>query len=302
MAAQHPKPAPWLLPGGTDITSLVNSVLASVASPNTRRSYAKGIRDLLDFAEVRPVSRIMLLEWRAAMKAAGRASSTINSRIFAARALIHEAHVSGAIDASQAFDLLRVGGLPNRGSRTGNWLTEAQVHKLLGVPDRAKLAGKRDYCILAVLVGCGLRRDELAALKVEHIQRRADRWVILNLVSKGGRVRTVGIQAWVKEAIDEWTAAGKIRAGRLLRKTTLAPDGLSSQTIWHIVRRAALKIGVTHFGPHDLRRTCAKHCYDRGADIKQIQLMLGHADIRTTALYLGTELDFAHAPNDLLAY
>jgi integrase len=151
-------------------------------------------------------------------------------------------------------------------------------------------------------VGCALRRDELATLNVEKIQRRAGHWVIADLVSKGGRVRTVEVQAWVKLAIDAWMGAAKIRAGRLIRRTTLAPSGLSSQAIWKIVHKAAAKIGVAHFGPHDLRRTCAKHCRTHGADIEQIQLMLGHADIRTTALYLGTELDLEHTPNGKLAY
>jgi integrase len=302
MAATHPNPAPWLLPPGSQTTALVNLVLASVPSPNTRQSYAKGIADLLAFAEGRPITRIMLLEWRAAMKARGSSASTVNLRISAARALVREAQGSGVIDVAKAYDLLRVGGLPRRGSRAGNWLTEDQIRKLLDVHDRATLRGKRNYCVMAMLIGCALRRDELTTLNVERIQRRAGRWVILDLVSKGGRVRTVGIQPWVKLAIDAWTGAAKIRAGRLIRQTTLAPGGVCAATIWDIVREAAARIGVPHFGPHDLRRTCAKHCRARGADIEQIQLMLGHADIRTTARYLGTELDLEHTPNDLLTY
>lgn len=302
MSLSLSKPAPWLLTEGPQAAILANLVLASVPSPNTRQSYAKGIADLLAFAEGEPITRIRLLEWRGAMKTAGRSASTVNLRISAARALIREAHGSGAIDAGQAFDLLRVGGLPHRGSRAGNWLTDSQVQKLLAVPDRSTLRGKRNYCILAMLVGCALRRDELVTLSFENIQKRAGRWVIPDLVSKGGRVRTVGIQPWVKLAIDAWAGAAKIRAGRLIRRTTLAPEGLSPQGIWDIVHKTAAKIGVNHFGPHDLRRTCAKHCRARGADIEQIQLMLGHADIRTTMRYLGTELDLAHTPNDLLAY
>jgi integrase len=302
MASAHAKPSPWLLQGDARATSLVNLVLASVPSPNTRQSYAKGIADLLAFAEGRPVTRIMLLEWRASMEAAGSSSSTVNLRISAARALIREAQSSGAIDAQQAFDLLRVGGLPRRGSRAGNWLTEAQVRKLLAVPDRTTLRGKRNYCILAILVGCALREAELLRLNVEDIQRRAGRWVIPDLVGKGGRVRTVGVPLWVKQAIDEWAATAKIRAGRLIRQTTLAPGGVCAETIWHIVHEAAAKIGIPRLAPHDLRRTCAKHCRARGADIEQVQFMLGHADVRTTQRYLGTGLDLEHTPNDLLAY
>ena len=301
MASPQCKPAPWLLSPGSSATSLVNLVLASVPAPNTRRCYAKGIADLRAFVGDRPVTRILVLEWRAFMKASGLSASTVNLRISAARALVREAQASGAIDAAQAFDLLRVGGLPRRGSRTGNWLSAEQVDALLAVPDRKTLRGKRDYCVLAMLVGCALREAELATLNVEDIQRRAGRWVVLNLESKG-RVRTVGIQPWVKQAIDGWSGAAKIRTGRLIRKTTLAPGGVCSTTLWDIVSRAAAKIGVVHFGPHDLRRTCAKHCRENGSAIEQIQAMLGHADIRTTARYLGTEVDLAHTPNDLLPY
>jgi integrase len=302
MASPHPKPAPWLLTAGTSTASLVNLVLASVPSPNTRRSYAKGIADLLAFADGRPITRVLLLEWRAAMKAAGRSASTVNLRINSARALVREALGSGAVDAAQAFDLLRVGNLLVRGVRVGNWLTETQVDELLAVPDRTTLRGKRNYCILAVLVGCALREEELLTLKLEDIQSRAGRWVILNLMSKGGRVRTVAVQPWVKQAIDAWASAAKIRDGRLIRQTTLAPGGVSSATIWNIVRAAAAKIGVANFGPHDLRRTCAKLCHTRGANIEQVQRMLGHADIRTTARYLGTEQDLVNAPNDRLVF
>jgi integrase len=302
MPTTQTKPAPWLLPEGARATSLTNLVLAAVPSPNTRQSYARGIADLLAFADGEPITRIMLLEWRGSMKAAGSSASTVNLRISAARALIREAQASGAIDAQQATDLLRVGGLPRRGSRAGNWLTEAQVRRLLAVPDRKTLRGLRNYCILAMLVGCALRRDELATLNVADVQRRAGRWVLPDLVSKGGRVRTVGVQAWVKQAIDAWLAAAKIREGRLIRQTTLGPAGLTAQTIWHIVHQTAAGIGIPRFGPHDLRRTCAKLCRARGADIEQIQFMLGHADVRTTQRYLGTDLNLEHTPNDLLVY
>ncbi len=302
MPTATPKPAPWLLSGDPETTALVNLVLASASSPNTRRSYATSIEVLRAFADEEPITRIKLLEWRAAMTANGSSASTVNLRFSAARALIRAAQHSGVLDAAQAFELLQAERLPIRGVRVGNWLSEAQVGKLLAVPDRKVLRGKRDYCILALLVGCALRVAELVALKAEDIQRRADRWVILDLESKGGRVRTVGIPTWVKEAIDAWTAAAKIRHGLLIRKTTLAPDGVCTETIWYIVQEAGGKIGVPRFSPHDLRRTCAKHCYARGADLKQIQLMLGHEDIRTTAIYLGVEQNLEHAPNDLLAY
>jgi integrase len=76
---------------------------------------------------------------------------------------------------------------------------------------------KRDYCILALFVGCALRRRELATLNLVDLQQREGRWVISDLRVKGGRVGTVAIPMWVKQGIEAWTAAAKLESGRLLR-------------------------------------------------------------------------------------
>ena len=78
--------------------------------------------------------------------------------------------------------------------------------------------GKRDRAILAVLVGCALRRSELAALQCAHIQQRDGRWVFIDLVGKGKRIRTVPIPPFVKVAVDDWTAAAGLSEGPLFRR------------------------------------------------------------------------------------
>jgi integrase len=88
---------------------------------------------------------------------------------------------------------------------------------LLAVPDRSTLKGKRDYVILALLVGCALWRNELAELDVETIQQREGRWVLADLEGKGRRIRTVAIPIWVKQGINAWMTAASIEDGRLLR-------------------------------------------------------------------------------------
>lgn len=297
MATSRTKPATGLLSRGTIPTSLVDLVLASVPSPHTRRSYAKGIADLYAFAAGRPVTLMLLLEWRTAM-AATLATSTVNLRITAVRKLIAEARRAGNLSADEAMDLLEIDGLPSRGVRTGNWLTVDQLRRLLSVPSGKHLRSRRNYCILAVLAGCAIRLDELARLDIETIQQRDGRWVLADLIGKGGRVRTVAIPGWVKSAIDAWTKAAKITEGRLIRQLTLKPEGLSAEGIRDIVQKAAQKIGAGKVSPHDLRRTCARLCRENGASIEQIQEMLGHADINTTQRYLGTVQDLRNAPND----
>lgn len=214
------------------------------------------------------------------------------------RSLIEEALRARVIPPDVAAELQRVEGLPRRGSRVGNWLTAEEARKLLAVPNRATAAGKRNYCVLAVLLGCALRRYELAGLDVVTIQRREGRWVLADLEGKGGRVRTIAIPSWVHDAIVAWRQEANITEGRLIRRLNGNPAGLSVDRIWEIVATAGAKAGVGTLGPHDLRRTCAKLARKRGGALEQIQLMLGHTSIETTMRYLGTEQDLERAVND----
>src|SRR5271166_1341483 len=79
------------------------------------------------------------------------------------------------------------------------------------------LRSLRDLAMVAVLLGCGLRRAELSALEVEDLQIRQGHWAIVDLVGKGGHVRTVPMPIWVKEAVDRWMDAAKISGGRVFR-------------------------------------------------------------------------------------
>jgi integrase len=183
-------------------------------------------------------------------------------------------------------------------------LAREQAKELLAVPDRSTLKGKRDYVILALLVGCALRRQELASLNIEAIQLREGRWVIIDLRGKGGRIRTVAVPIWVKQGIDVWMAAARIEKGRLLRPLSksdkIVGDELGDWAIWSVVEQSSKQIGIEHFGAHDLRRTCAKLCRKSGGDLEQIKFLLGHSSIQTTERYLGSDQEIAIAVNDSL--
>jgi integrase len=218
--------------------------------------------------------------------------------------LIGEAHRNGIIGAEEAANLSGVPNLSQKGTRVGNWLTRDQSKELLTVPDRTTIKGRRDYCILALLVGCALRRRELSTLALEDIQLREGRWLIVDLVGKGGRVRTVAIPVWVKQAITAWQTAAKIEKGRLLRPLSksgrILGEELGDWAIWSVVEASAKEIGIEHFGAHDLRRTCAKLCRKNGGDLEQIKFLLGHSSIQTTERYLGSEQEIVVAVNDNL--
>ena len=274
-------------------------VLDSVTSAHSRRNYAKALDLLFALAAGRPLTRALLMEYRTSME--GLAPSTVNVRLSAIRKLVTEARKNGMLSAEEASNLTDIPNIRQKGTRMGNWLTREQAKELLAVPDRSTLKGKRDYAILALLVGCALRRRELASLTIEDIQMRENRWVIVDLRGKGGRIRTVAIPVWVKNGINAWQAAAKIEEGPLLRSLNKAGkvgESLSDWAIWAVVTESAKQIGIERFGAHDLRRTCAKLCRKAGGDLEQIKFLLGHSSIQTTERYLGSEQEIAVAVND----
>jgi integrase len=155
-----------------------------------------------------------------------------------------------------------VKGVRRLGVRVGNWLTAEEGTRLLAVAERGSLRGKRNYAILARLIGCELRRGELLALRVGTIQLREEHWVIADLLGKAGHIRTVPIPAWVKAAIDEWKQASKVTEGALFRSINKAGrvwgNGMTAKVVWEIVRDAACRAGIEKLAPHDLRRTCVR--------------------------------------------
>jgi hypothetical protein len=130
--------------------------------------------------------------------------------------------------------------------------------------------------MLALLLGCGLRRSELVHLTMEHLQQREEHWAIIDLVGKGGHVRTVPIPAWVKEAIDNWCTTGNIKTGKLFRcvnKTgSIWGRGISEKVVWCMVRECAAKAKLDKLAPHDLRRTCARLCHEAREVIEPCQI------------------------------
>ena len=283
-------------------TILRRMVLDSVPSIHSKRNYAKALDDLFAFCASRPLSRALLMEYRTTMD--HLSPSTINVRMSAIRKLVGEARRNGMIGLEEAANLSDVPNVRQKGTRLGNWLTREQAKELLAVPDRSTLKGKRDYVIIALLVGCALRRQELASLNIEAIQLREGRWVIIDLRGKGDRIRTVAVPTWVKQGIDVWMAAARIEKGRLLRPLSksgkIVGDELGDWAIWSVVEQSSKQIGIEHFGAHDLRRTCAKLCRKNGGDLEQIKFLLGHSSIQTTERYLGSEQEIAIAVNDNL--
>jgi site-specific recombinase XerD len=181
-------------------------------------------------------------------------------------------------------------------------LTAEEARALWQIPNAHSLKGKRDRAILAVLLGCGLRRGELIDLTSDHIQRREDHWAIVDLIGKAGHVRTVPMPGWVKRTIDEWLNAADIRQGKLFRcvsrKCTVWGTEITEKVVWHVVKEYAKTLGVSKLAPHDLRRSCARLCHSAGGELEQIQFLLGHVSVQTTEKYLGCKQRLREAVND----
>jgi site-specific recombinase XerD len=222
----------------------------------------------------------------------------------AVRRLAFEAADSGLLSPELAAGIYRVKGVRKLGCRLGNWLTAGEASALWQLPDGRTLAGKRNRAILAILLGCGLRRRELAALTLEKLQRREDRWAIVDLIGKGRHTRTVPVPSWVKETIDAWLTAAVIEGGPLFRCVCRAGKlwghGISEKTVWHVVKKAAVSMNLPGLAPHDLRRTCARLCHDSGGELEQIQFLLGHVSVQTTERYIGCKQHLRVAVNDKL--
>ncbi|HLZ93347.1 MAG TPA: tyrosine-type recombinase/integrase, partial [Candidatus Acidoferrum sp.] len=139
--------------------------------------------------------------WRVALEARGLGSVSINVRITAVRKLAVEAADNGLLAPELAAGISRVKGAKSKGVRVGNWLSLRQAQAIINAPDTATKKGLRDRAMLAILLGCGLRRSEVAALTLGHIQQRDNRWCIVDLVGKHGRVRTIPMPTWVKGAV-----------------------------------------------------------------------------------------------------
>jgi integrase len=282
-------------------------VLDSVSSGHSRRAYAFALKEFFDWYRVEPrgpFRKAVVQEYRAHLEAQGLAPSTVNVRLAAVRKLAAEAADNGLLAPELAAGIAKVKGAKRRGVRAGNWLEQSQARELLRAPSGQSPKAVRDRAILALLLGCALRRAELVRLQVEDLQQRAGRWVIPDLVGKGKRVRTVPVPAWVKQLLDDWLRVSGIPSGPLLRPVNKAgavgQKGLTENAVWWIVREYAGELELGQLAPHDLRRTCARLCRESGGALEQIQLLLGHASIQTTMDYLGTKQNLTEAVNDRL--
>jgi len=257
----------------SDLEHTKTAVLNSLRSVSGQRTYDHAIREFVAWYCSEPrlaFNRTVVLRYRLHLEQRRYAPATINLRLAAIRRVAYEASDAGLLSADAPATLRTV----------------------------------RDQAMLALLVGCGLRRAELLDLQLGSLQQREEHWVIADLVGKAGRIRTVPVPAWVKTRVDQWTQAAGLQHGtvfRAINKTgRVWGTGMTPEVVWDLVRTAAQRTGIGQLAPHDLRRTCARLCYVSGGELEQIQFLLGHVSIQTPERYLGCKQKLRVAVNDHL--
>jgi len=290
-----------------DLEQSKSAVLNSLTSPSSQRSYDHAIREFINWYCSEPrlaFNKTVVTRYRISLEQRHYAPSTINLRLAAVRRLAYEASDCGLLSPDSAAGIRRVKGARRLGVRIGNWLTAEEGRRMIGSFGSSTLTQRRNRAMVAVLIGCGLRRAEAAALRFEDVQLREEHWVIADLNGKGGHIRTVPMPDWVKRAIDEWAISAGINSGALFRAINKAGrvwgNGFTPKVIWSIVKEGAAKCGLVGLAPHDLRRTCARLCHQAGGELEQIQFLLGHVSIETTERYLGCKQRFQNAVNDAI--
>jgi len=267
------------------------SFLNSLNSAHSRERYAAVWRGF-----DRDLTAAGIQSYVAERRDAGYAPATVNLHL---SALKHLARQTAPASELAAIDAIK--GMPIRGVRMGTWLSLDQVTDLLSPGPGLQAA--RDRALLALLTGCALRRSELADLKFTHLQTLDGRLVLLDLVGKGRRVRTVPVPSWGILALNSWLEMAGVTEGPVLRRVhrgTVQAEGLTPDHIHEVVRRAGCRIGVPKLAPHDLRRTFARLALKGRADLTQIQLTLGHSSVAVTDRYLKSTVDLENPACDAI--
>lgn len=287
-----------------DVVTLIETSLRGFAG-NTKRAYTRHMEAFL--VSGLPLSRegiTRYLEYVPTPSGKAVASAAI-------KRLAETAHDHGALGEVELWSIQRsnsgVGAY--KGIRLGRWLTKEQVQALYALPDRATLIGQRDAAIMALLLGCGLRREEATVITWQSYQEREGRMALVDFWGKGSKIRSVPVPTRARADIDAWQARleelGCAEPSQSVLRRILGHSNVSEQLspngLWYIVSGYAKHMGL-EFSPHDLRRSMARMMAKAHVPLKQIQEVLGHTSISTTERYISSlmEWEMGLAPTDAL--
>lgn len=254
-------------------------------SDNTLAAYRRDLRHLARSAR-RPLLALEsrdLLECVAARFQAGYQTRSSARWLSCVRGFYRHQVRKGrvAVDPSAELDMPKLGrSLPGS-------LSEREVSALLQAPDIEDPVGLRDRAMLELLYASGLRISDLTGLTFSSLNRRQG---VLRVVGKGGKERLVPVGQEALRWIEHYLEAARPLLVRGSATGALFPSRrgrpMTRQTFWHAVKRYASQAGIDRrISPHTLRHAFATHLLNHGADLRAVQMMLGHADLSTTQIY-----------------
>jgi site-specific recombinase XerD len=221
---------------------IIEMVIDGLPSENSRRAYQRHLEDFFVWhqAQNRPkLNKALINRYVKTLRERKLSSATINQKLSAIRKFATESEDNNLSDSRIANGIRAVKGVPFRGRRTGNWLTKEDAQRWLNAPDVNTLKGVRDRALLAVLIGCGLRRAEAAILSFSHIEQREGRWAIVDIVGKRDKMRTVPMPSWAKACVDAWKTVAHLEDGFVFRRVNkgdnLMGESITPQAIRDIV-------------------------------------------------------------------
>jgi len=254
---------------------------------NTIESYSRDLARFLDFMEKKGFSPLStgqadLMDYVSSL--AGKLSARSIARNLSAVKMFYRFLVSEGKIRNNPARLLNAPRLPRR---LPGVLSTEEVERLLAQPDQTTSRGKRDKAMLELLYATGLRVTELVSLKVTNVNMEAG---YVRTVGKGSKERMVPMGGKAQEALRDYLTGG--RAAFLKKRISsylfLNSRGkpMTRQGFWKIIKRFGLTAGIRkELYPHSLRHSFASHLLEHGADLRSVQMMLGHADISTTQIY-----------------
>ena len=257
-------------------------------SPNSRAAYHRDLIKLVDYLSARgttepaAVDRDHLLSFLVHLRDTGLSNRSVARHVSAVRGFFRFLLSDEFIQDDPAETL----SAPSWGRRLPRTITLDEVEALIAAPDTTTPRGARDRAMFEVLYASGIRVSELCALRMEDIRDGAQ---LLLVRGKGSRQRLVPLGSKATEALGYYLRdARSILPGARSSAVFPGPSGspLRRQTLWKIIRRHAVVAGIEGpLSPHKLRHSFATHLLERGADLRAVQALLGHADISTTQIY-----------------
>jgi integrase/recombinase XerD len=256
---------------------------------NTLESYSHDLIDYRNFLETEgirtlgPAGTAEILKYLIFLRKKGLAARSRARHLVTLRGFYKFLHQERIIDHNPA----KMIELPKTGLRLPDALSIEEVSDLLAAVKTQKPAGLRDAAMLEVLYATGMRVSELVMLKCQDINLEAG---FVKVLGKGAKERIVPIGAYAKEKLDNYFTRARpaLLTGRQSGFVFIgrAAKPMTRQGFWKLIRKYAAKAGIVkNVTPHTLRHSFASHLLEGGADLRAVQLMLGHVDISTTQIY-----------------